>query len=320
MGRVGDTARRYRDWARFEAHGSSALYEDWAVSLAADPAVLALVEQLPRARRQPNLVFAAARAAGAPLVSWREVRGWLVDHWPEIAAIALTRTTQTNEAGRCGVLLPALSRIDGPIALIEVGASAGLCLYPDRYSYRYRTPDGVRAVDPRTGVSSVVVECAIDDAELVPSTAVEVAWRAGVDLNPLDVTAPDDVAWLRTLIWPEHAHRRERLDAAVTLATTDPPHLVRGDLLAELDGLLERVPDGAHVVVQHSAVLVYVDPAVRSRFIRRMERLDGTWLSNEAPGVLPSTSHLPHDGRFVLAVDGVPLARTHPHGERWTSL
>jgi len=315
-----DTAQTYRDWARFEARGSSALYEDWAASLAADPALLALVEQLPRARRQPNLVFAAARAAGAPLLPYPAVRDWLLEHWAQVAAIALTRTTQTNEAGRCAVLLPALARIDGPIALIEVGASAGLCLYPDRYSYRYRSPEGLRVVDPPAGASPVVVECAIDDVALVPAGVPDVVWRAGIDLNPLDVTSPDDVAWLRTLIWPEHAHRRDRLDAAVSLAATDPPHLVRGDLLGELDALLDRAPAGARIVVQHSAVLLYVDAPDRQRFVDRVTGLDGAWLANEAPGVLAATSHLPHDGRFVLSVDGAPVARTHPHGERYSSL
>lgn len=320
MSRVVDTAQTYRDWARFEARGSSALYEDWAASLAADPPVLALVERLPRSRRQPNLVFAAARAAGAPLLRYALLRDWLLEHWARVAAIALTRTTQTNEAARCAVLLPALAAIDGPVALIEVGASAGLCLYPDRYSYRYRTPEGVRAVDPPAGASAVVIECAIDDVGLVPAAVPDVVWRAGIDLNPLDVGNPEDVAWLRTLIWPEHAHRRRRLDAAVALAATDPPHLVRGDLVAELDALLDQAPAGAHVVVQHSAVLLYVDALSRHRFVGRTTGLDGTWLANEAPGVLAATSHLPHDGRFVLSVDGAPVARTHPHGERYSSL
>lgn len=228
-------------------------------------------------------MFAAARAAGAPLLRYALLRDWLLEHWARVAAIALTRTTQTNEAARCAVLLPALAAIDGPVALIEVGASAGLCLYPDRYSYRYRTPEGVRAVDPPAGASAVVIECAIDDVGLVPAAVPDVVWRAGIDLNPLDVRSPEDVAWLRTLIWPEHAHRRQRLDAAVALAATDPPRLVRGDLVEELG-------------------------------------LDGTWLANEAPGVLAATSHLPHDGRFVLSVDGAPVARTHPHGERYSSL
>ena len=35
--------------------------------------------------------------------------------------------------------------VDGPLSLIEVGVSAGLCLYPDRYSHLY---DGHRYLHP----------------------------------------------------------------------------------------------------------------------------------------------------------------------------
>ena len=57
---------------------------------------------------------------------------------------------QTNEAGRCAVLLPVLAALPQPLALLEVGASAGLCLYPDRYAYRYGDHgDRLRRTGPR---------------------------------------------------------------------------------------------------------------------------------------------------------------------------
>ena len=46
-----------------------------------------------------------------------------------------TRRTQTNEVGRCAAILPALPR--GRLALLEVGASAGLCLLMDEFFYDY---------------------------------------------------------------------------------------------------------------------------------------------------------------------------------------
>jgi hypothetical protein len=309
-----DLGESYVRWADVETCGSSPSYEEWARAIAADDQVLALVEALPPRKRQPNLVFAAARAAGAPFGAYDRLRPWLVQHWPDVADIVLARSTQTNEAARCALLLPELARIDGPIALVEVGASAGLCLYPDRYSYRYRTPDGVVTLDPVTGPSSVVIECTLDDASVAPLRLPDVAWRAGLDLHPLDVADPDDVAWLRALVWPEHHDRRERLDAACALVATDRPHLARGDLLDDLDALLGAAPADTHLVVFHSQVLMYVEPARRARFVERMRGLDGTWISHEDCRVLESSAGLADDGRTVVTVDDVPVARADPHG------
>ncbi|MEV0361165.1 DUF2332 family protein [Nocardia fusca] len=45
--------------------------------------------------------------------------------------------------------------------------------------------------------------------------------RAGVDLDPLDI-ADDDMAWLDSLIRPEHQIRRDRLCPAGTIAACRP--------------------------------------------------------------------------------------------------
>ena len=56
----------------------------------------------------------------------------------------------------------------------------------------------------------------------VPTAHPEVAWRGGVDLNPLDVSDPDAMAWLENLVWPEQDERRERLRTAVEVARRGP--------------------------------------------------------------------------------------------------
>jgi hypothetical protein len=148
-----------------------------------------------------------------------------------------------------------------------------------------------------------------------------VAWRAGVDLNPLDVRDADDVRWLECLIWPEQPHRLDRLRNAVRLARTDPPHLVRGDLNQTIRELVAQAPPDATPVVFHSAVLAYLVAGACDAFAETMRSLPGHWISNEAPGVLPSVERrLPCPepaGRavYALALDERPVAFTGPHGQ-----
>jgi len=316
-----DTAALYAQFAGSQAlNGGSPIYQDWARGVAADPKMRALLDSLPEPKRQPNLLFAAARLVGAPSDGWVEVRPWLLVAWPDVEHAMHTHTTQTNEPRRCATLLPTLAAIDGPIALIEVGASAGLCLYPDRYSYLYTSPDGARTrLDPADGPSEVLLPCAIDGP--VPVRMPDIVWRAGIDLNPLDARDPADVAWLEALVWPEHTDRIETLRAAVQVVAADPPRLVRADLLTGLADLVADAPADATVVVQNSAALYYLTPAELVRFTATMADLRQTrgvvWLSNEGWTVLPDVAaRLPErlSPQFILAQDGEPVALTDPHG------
>jgi hypothetical protein len=306
------TADWYRRFAELEAAGHSAVYEDWALGVAGDPTVLALIEALPFPKRQPNLILACARLLGAPEAGYAEFRRWLLSNWDEVAAQARVRMTQTNEARRCAALLPALARIGGPIALIELGASAGLCLYPDRYSYDL----GGERLDPQTGPSPVMLSC--DYAGPIPTVLPDVTWRAGSDLNPLDVGSSEDVRWLTTLIWPEQHERRERLSAAIQLVAADPPLLLRGDAIDTLEELLARVPSGTTPVVQTSGMLVYLPFESRMRLVERIRASGARWVSLEAVGALPAVrERLPEErpGTYVLALDERPLAWVGPHGQ-----
>ena len=143
-----------------------------------------------------------------------------------------------------------------------------------------------------------------------------IAWRAGMDLNPLDVRRDDDVRWLSCLVWPGEGDREQRLAAAIAAARRDPPVVHRGDLLTDLPALAARAPAGATLVVYHSAALAYVAPGQRQRFADTVRGVADVWLSNEAPGVVPG---LPgtrfREGTFVLGHGGrTPLAFTDGHG------
>jgi hypothetical protein len=146
-----------------------------------------------------------------------------------------------------------------------------------------------------------------------------IAWRAGMDLNPLDVTRADQAAWLETLVWPEQEQRAQRLRAAMDVARIHPPRVVKGDLLRDLPALAAQAPADATLVIFHSAVLVYVAPKDRQRFAGIVRELDAVWISNESPPVFPHIAARlagpPPKHRFLLAVNGEPVAFTGPHGQ-----
>ena len=311
-----DTAARYARFAAGEARGESACYEEWANGVAADAALIGLLEKLPYAKRQPNLLFAAARYTGIEAGGYTGFRAAVLADWPRLTSIMATHRTQTNEAGRCAALLPLLAALPQPLALLEVGTSAGLCLYPDRYSYHY----GERRLHPLAGPAAAVISCATTGPVPVPDALPEVVWRAGLDLNPLDVADADQMRWLMALVWPEHEARRQRLAAAIDIARTDPPLLVTGDLNDKVAELAGQAPPGATLVIFHSSALVYLESADQVRFADTVRRLRGTWISNEVPGVVALADELPpppDPSRLwsVLARDGRPVAYSAPHGQ-----
>ena len=103
-------AENYRVFGR-EARGRSAVYESLAAAVADDDLVLGFLATLPPPKRQPNLLFAAARyLLGAP-PDIAGLRTLVRRNGAELTQVMLARRTQTNEPARCATLLPALARL-----------------------------------------------------------------------------------------------------------------------------------------------------------------------------------------------------------------
>lgn len=307
---------RYARFAREEARGRSAIYEEWATGVAADPAAAGILAQIPETRRQPPLVFAVTRLLGAPVGPFAPWAAWLTAHAGQVEAECARRGLQTNEPLRCAALLPALSSIKGPIALLELGASAGLCLYPDRYSYCYAGATPV-ALDPVDGRSTVVLESELRGSP--PLRMPQVVWRAGIDLAPLDARDPADRRFLTTLVWPGEEGREARIEAALDIVAADPPLLVAGDASdpAVLASVAALAPRDATLVITTPGVLPHIPRAGRERLLGALAALPAVWITIDPPG-LHQAWHPPIDagawGGFVLGRDGVPLAAVDPLG------
>jgi hypothetical protein len=300
-----------------EAREESPCFVEWGLGVAGDPEVLAWVDELPGLKKQPNLVFAAARLHGVPAPGpYAGLRDALLGDDGSIRATIMARSTQTNEVGRLATLLPAfaLAVPAGPLALIEVGASAGLNLYPDRWGYEWSATAGLTTLGPEPRLG-----CRVLGRPPLPTALPEVGWRGGIDLNPLSVADSEEMAWLELLVWPEQADRRELLRHAIDVARTEPPRLVRGNLLDELPALVAEAASHGEVLVFHSAVAAYLTVEDRTRMRELLQGLVADqachWVSNEATTVFPELAAPdPPQWRFQLTVDSSAVGFTQGHG------
>jgi hypothetical protein len=299
-------AKGYREFAE-RAGQVSPLYAELASGVAGDGEILGWLDGLPVGKRQPNLLFAGYRAVAGMPSGWPEFRAVLGERRAEIEGVMLHRRTQTNEAARCALLLPLLAALPQPLALLEVGASAGLCLLADHYGYDY---DG-----HRLGSGSPVLRCAPHGPVPLPQTLPEVVWRAGLDLEPIDIDDPERVRWLELLIWPGEEYRIDILHRALEVARAVRPRVVQGDLTtADLDALAAEAPRDATLVIFHTAVLYYVPAAGRARFRDTVRRVGATWIACEAHNVLGFERG--PEGLMALACDGERVAWADGHGTR----
>lgn len=307
---------RYRRFAEDEVRGRSPLYVELAEGVADDREIIAFLLTLPPEKRQPNLLLAAVRHLFGTPADWPAFRRTLVANFAAVGDLMRQRSTQTNEPARCATLLPLLALLPQPLALIEVGASAGLCLLPDCYGYDY----GTATIAPgRTSAEPPVFACRPDGGTPLPTAMPEIAWRAGIDLNPLDPADPVATAWLETLVWPEQTDRLAHLRKALKIAAAERPRVIKGDLRRDLPRLIAEAPKAATTVVFHSAVLAYVPSRdVRNAFAAEVQSLSQFWIANESPRVFPDiaakTGGSNVAGRFLLSVNGTPIAWTDPHG------
>lgn len=308
--------KRFVSFGEKEARGRCPIYERLALDIAADPELIALIATFPDNKRQPNLILASLRKLLGHVPDFAEARRVMLGRTDELTRIVFTHATQTNEPGRCATLLPLLSRLPQPLALLEIGASAGLCLIPDRYNYDY----GSLSLTGAAEHPDLVLSCRAGPDVPLPKALPQVVWRAGLDTNPLDVRDPEQRAWLETLVWPSETQRLHRLRAAMSLAAEEELHVESGDLHTDdLDRMIARAPRDATLVVYHSAVLCYTLAATqREAFVRRIRVLTDYWVSNEAPAVFggfgADLAAERTGSAFLLALNGRPVAWTDPHG------
>ncbi|WP_053367042.1 DUF2332 domain-containing protein [Bacillus sp. FJAT-27245] len=270
-------SNRFMTFAEKECKGSSALYEYLSKEIAGDTELLKLCSHARKGQPVPNLLFGAVhylllKGADHPLrgfyasieqtphpaeASFPHFKHFCLENRMEIIELLETRLVQTNEVRRCAYLFPLFNYIHElaarPLALIEIGTSAGFQLLWDHYSYTYG--DGVEF-----GIegAEVKIHAAVNgDVQPVFNKRIApVSARYGLDLHINDVTKDEDSLWMKALIWPEHRDRRELFEGAVQSMRTNREKItfIEGDGVELLPRLIEQIPDDSAIVVFHTHV------------------------------------------------------------------
>ena len=269
-------ARTFRRFGQLECPALSPLYERLSLAISEDPELLAIASHRRPGQPAPNLFFAAVhwlllQGVPHPLTAfypglspepdsgdpYPAFRSFCLEQTDRIVETISTRAVQTNVVRRSALLLPAFTRAladvpNRPVFLIEIGASAGLNLFWDRYSYDYG--GGIRWGDEASPVRLGTTSQGPYPPP-VPQFPVTVVQRVGLDLEPVLLDDPGAVAWLRALVWPERSDEADLLARAMDLVRSDPPRLLEGDALDLLPAVLDEVPSDAIPLIFHSHTL-----------------------------------------------------------------
>ena len=280
-------SRQFKSFGEKVYHGSSPLYEQISRRVSEDPELLSLVLRARKSELSPNLFFGAIHylllrglrhqlSSFYPSLSGSTIkeddpypffRSFCLENRKEIEDLISTRRVQTNEVQRCTCLMPAYAvayrRAGKPLSIVDLGTSAGLHLLWDHFGYDYG--EGKKFGDPS---SPVQLACLLHGnvSPPFPSRLPLVAYRVGIDLNPIDVNDPKMMLWLKALVWPEHLKRAETLNSAIELAKQIPPAVIRGDVLAVLPEVLSKVPVETAVCISHSHLVYQFPKELRERF------------------------------------------------------
>lgn len=251
--------------------------------------LLAALHQLVLSGQAPELAryFPSAGGDAPPQGAWTVARRTLVAHEDFIRA-RVRRTVQTNEPGRCvalyGGLLWLSERHRLPIRLLEIGASAGLNLNPDRFAY---VVGGARLGDARSPLAFDEPWTGVPVAD-PPTIAdrLQIVERAGCDRAPIDPTSRDGRLELASYIWPDEPERLARVEQAATIAARHPVAIERVSAAAWLLEHLGDTRPGALTVVWQSVVNQYLDDAERAAIRSAFTSASGgplAWLTLEPP-------------------------------------
>ena len=183
------------------------------------------------------------RSSGEQADPFPLFRAFCLEHAEAITSLLATRRVQTNEVRRCACLLPAFTvaarRLgDRPLALIEIGASAGLNLLWDHYHYDYGI--GGQCGDP---TAPVRLACELRGDRRAAAARANAGDRhaRGAGSEPDRRARPRRGAMAARADLARAARSAALLAQAIEVARQHPPPLLAGDAIALLPGVLANI-------------------------------------------------------------------------------
>ncbi len=245
---------------------------------------------------------------------WPAALATIAERFDEVKE-RLHRTVQTNEPGRSAVLFAGLlwltRRHRRPIRLLEVGASAGLNLLADRYSY---VTGDLELGDPASPLRFVDPWVPPPPVDLARAAAeLRIVARAGCDLAPLNPSRPADRLTLLSYIWPDELHRIDRMRAALSVAAHDPVPVAAASGSQWLPGALAAARDDELVVFWHSVMRQYVGPEEWSAIVDALDGRPGVVHLSMEPA-LDTTARMQLTVRDPAGTPELRLAVCDDHG------
>jgi len=230
---------------------------------------------------------------------------------------------QTNEAGRSASIMAGLlwlaQHVTARFELFELGASAGVNTMIDRYHYRL----GETEAGPSSSPMRIEPEWR-GDAGSPPPGDFEIVSVRGCDVAPIDLSDEDSALRLKSYVWPDAPARMARIDAAIELASANPPKLVKADAGEFVTDMLARPQaSGTTRAMFHSIMWQYMPAETQDGITRAFEEA-GARATPDRPLAWISLETDPATFRHELKVrrwtgegaDGetVLLSHAHPHG------
>ncbi|QTM99757.1 DUF2332 family protein [Sediminibacillus dalangtanensis] len=288
-------SERFQHFSLYECRGSSRLYECLATEIADDDELLRLSGHAREDQPTPNLLLGAVhyllQQSDHPLKRFyaslttvpekpEKAFYWFKDfcrnHETEIKQLLTEKLVQTNEVRRCAYLYPIFCHIyqqtKHPLSLIELGSSAGLQLLWDKYAYQYEHGSIVGNADAQLVLTAEVRE---GQLPLLRKKSPPVAERIGIDLHINHLNDPEDYAWLKALIWPEHQTRRKAFERAAMQCQKEASDLtlIEGNGVDLLEEVAAEIPFDSTICVFHTHVANQIPSREKKKLIDRIKHI-----------------------------------------------